>query len=283
METPVQDRNNPKSHGISPAWPTSTRSTSSSSTITTPISILRTGSPWYSGSAASRSNTLSNLSRKTVRIVSPIRWGSTTKKSVDRKRAFINSTVSFLKIKSILRDIGCDPSGGYEECVDKLLDSDWVPPREYIESNDSIRAKPIHPDEDRMVELKNSRSDYLSSFTMNDLRKWLKQNGIKQKKGQNKQQLIALIRRNFYVQTPVHDVLRVRRRPNKPTVSGNKSMCKTPRHKTQTKKPQSSCKTIKEAMSYDADAGDDGDEEAVDGTDGVRMHLCFDFDQLVLG
>jgi len=147
------------------------------------------------------SRTSSRVESKRVSIVSPMKWQD-SRCSLERKRKFIDSTINFVEVQHILRSIGCDASGGYQECVEKLLKSEWSPSRRQLKLNERLRARPIHNAEDRIINLQRADMDYLSRFSLNDLKKWLKLNDIEQPAGANKVECMKLINKNYSFQSP---------------------------------------------------------------------------------
>ena len=204
--------------------------------------------------------------RHRVSIVSPMRWNTSNKCSLERKRSFINSTISYCSIKAILRSIGCDTTGGYEQCVERLLHSSWVPSRQHIESNERLRAKPVRKD-DAVIRLECAESEYLHRFPINELKKWLKANDIKQEYGQSKWEVIRLIQRNFVAMTP-SPMFKGKVRPKRP-VHGLKTVSKTPKRVSSVS--ALSLRDILDLDSLHGVGGSEGDDEMGD----VRMQLDF--------
>jgi len=179
---------------------------------------------------SSSSNIANTTNTKRVRIVSPIKWHSKSKWNSDRKRMFINTTISYCDIKHILRSLGCDPRGGYKECVDRLLQSDWTPDPQLIRFNDRLRAKPIQKPSEKVVNLHCGDIHYLSNFTMKELKKWLEYNNIQQPVRQNKTEYIKLINKIYKVRSPSPDSIRVNTQYHRRNYSNKKKTeSKTPR------------------------------------------------------
>jgi len=203
-----------------------TPSTPDSPSMDCPVSILRT-SPWCPSPLRTTSN--SPKKAKQVRIASPVKWYSQSKESIERKRECLRSTISHREIQRILREIGCDAAGGYNECVDRLLASDWTPPRKYIESEERFRAKPIEHDSEKIIEL--LATDDLEKFSTDDLKLWLTQNRIAFNPDRGRAAIVALVGRARAITTPLPTSVRSRLCPK--TVGVKKWKCKTPRLKGQ--------------------------------------------------
>ena len=201
------------------------------------------------------------LTGKRVSIVSPIKWKHGNC-SLQRKRNFIDSTINFIDIKHILRSLGCDASGGYTECVEKLLQSEWCPDRHHIQLNERLRAKPVQNTDNRVVNLQCGDLDYLSRFTLNELKRWLKFNHIQQPVGQSKYEYMKLIHKNYSFQSPSPATFRSRIPKRHNNGSSNKIIGRTPKH----------CKN--EPNDYEEKAME-SEEEEVNHRDHVRMQLMF--------
>ena len=274
-------------------------STTSISDSMSTCSILRSSSRY------TKSIFSCDSQKKRVRIVSPIRWDINKQctTSIQRRREFIQTTITYIELKQILRDLGYSSHGSFNECCERLLDTKWIPDKHHIEQNDKLRAKPIHELNERIIKLENGDIDYLSSFNINQLKKWLKHNNIKQPSGKNKYEYIKIINQHFMWRSPSTDSLRFRVIPNRPKCYGynngdiddgvdDKNQHKT---KTMSRTPRRKRKNVRNIDNMDIDQDDDDkincmdqdciDHEAddndynndYDDNDDVRMQLCFDY------
>ena len=288
LSTPSTNNTNNRS-----LWTASTASTTSMG------SILRSSSAYTESKLNSSStNPMTSCKKKRVRIVSPIKWDINNKssKSLKSKREFINTTISFCEIKRILRDLDCDARGCYDQCVDRLLATNWVPNRKHIQYNEKLRAKPIHACNERVIKLENGKMDYLQRFSINELKKWLKYHNIEQPHGATKQEYIKLINIHFLWRSPSPDSFRFKLRPNRPCQDKIKTMSRTPRGKPRIDLNDDHIdinnenKTRIDFDEYENHKDDDDDKEnmELDMNDfgdneidneynaGLRMQLCFD-------
>lgn len=296
LSTPSNHSNNANDRSI-----LCTASTISTNSIG---SILRSSSAYTASKLNSSLTNPSNITckKKRVRIVSPIKWEIDNKssKSLKSKREFINTTISFCEIKRILRDLDCDSRGCYDECVDRLLSTNWIPNRKHIECNERLRAKPIHACNERVIKLENGTIDYLQRFTINELKKWLKYHNIDQPSGASKLEYMKLINIHFLWRSPSPDSFRFKIRPNRPCHDKTKTMSRTPRtdHRmnknnhmfidTDNKKSRldfdeydsehDSIENIENIENNDDNMNDIRMEMEIDNNydEGLRMQLCFD-------
>lgn len=269
-----------------------------------------TGSILRSSSSYTTSKLVTNSTSKRVSIVSPIKWDAHSRSTycMERRRQFINTTISYCTLKQILRSLGYATSGGYDECVNRLLHSEWIPDRRYIEYDERLRARPVQHSKDRVVNLRCGELEYLSNFTLNELKRWLKHNNIAQPVRASKMAYMKIIQQHFSWRSPSPDSIRFKVRPKRPLCTENKTRTKsrTPKQASKLVKREGimsmpiampmdmdsdscqpdDCKMSEDSEEEEGDGEDeeDRDEEARrDAQDGdledhdiIPMQLCFD-------
>jgi len=236
-----------------------------------PVSILRSSSWCPSFGAVD--------ARKSVSIVSPVKWHCVNEESMARKRAFIESQFSHRELQRVLLDLGQSAGGTSTECIDRLLAvSSWTPPQEYIERDERSRAKPIENDEVRIVELESGDLRHLMTVPTEDLKGWLRQNHIAVDADAKRRALEQTVSVLFNITTPIHNTVSSRLCPKTAKPRKFELKFKTPAPAT------TATVAVEERGNENEDQGRGTEPtEAASGMDDDGNDLVVDFEGLIEG
>eukprot|EP01083_Nonionella_stella_P032201 88160_1 len=195
-----------------------------SPSTTTPRSILMSSSNYTTN------HNLQSSTRKRVTIVSPIKWHSDTEEAIARKRQFIKRELNYKEIQFILQNILKiqlrDAMDSYEDCVQLLLSSQWIPDQTIIRRNDSLRAKPtVHESEKHII---CTDIEYLSTFSTQRLKKWITDHGIPQPMNGSKYDYMQVIRNAYPFVSPGPCDFVMKFNQEAGNEDHKKTMCRTP-------------------------------------------------------
>ena len=160
----------------------------------------------------------------------PLQWDVSVSNDLNLKYQFIRSVFTESEIKDILHKMLCDHiPHDYEECVQRLVETEWKPTKEQLRRHDLLRATPIeHDDDEQSVHFESGDLKYLSSRTNDQLEQWLNQHNI-QHDAESKKQLVELVHNVFGVTSPIRTMSRSRLCPKTNGKQREKrAMCKTP-------------------------------------------------------
>jgi len=159
---------------------------------------------------------------KSVRISSPIVWRSNDQSKLFKKQQFVeNMNLNLTQIKDILGEHGLsvDDDSTYENCVERLVHSQWVPSDDAIQIYQRQRAKPVRTamqkQEDR-VRLVTVQT--VSKLSCAEMKLWLQRNGGRVPEGSSdadRKNMERTIRNQMRVITPFVKQKRAPKRPKK--------------------------------------------------------------------
>jgi len=161
-----------------------------------------------------------NRSSKSVRVSSPITWKSDDPRKLRNKQRFVEE-MSLAQIKAILNELtlSVDDQYTYENCVQSLVLSQWMPSREAIQSYQRQRAKPVRT-------AAQKQEDRVRLCTVHDITKlscaemklWLQRNGGRAPDGSSetdRENMKRTIRNQMRLTTPIVKRRRAPKRPKK--------------------------------------------------------------------